>query len=224
MTWWAAGAVVVGSLYSSNQAGKSAARDASRASAAEGVAITKERLNTTIRNSYATSAAQMQLAMRKRQLAQQGADISAATLAAKGDAKLATASTGSIGASTQAIVSDIEMKSGQALDMTTDAYENAVENYNSDLNMMVINVDQTAPSPTKYEYNGPSSGQMIGSALIAGAVSFAGSYASKKMSLGLGSAPVASSNVSTMNTVRMGYNPSAANSLGNTSSFFNTRF
>lgn len=189
MTWYAAGAAVVTSLYSAHSAANSQARAAGAASRAEGEAIAKERLNATIRNSYNTALAQMNLGLKKKQLSQQATDIRAATLAAKGDATLAAAATGSIGASTNAVVSDIEQKSQAALDQTTDAFENAVENYNMDLQMMVINTDQSAPNVRPVEYHGPSGGEMMGMALMQGLSSFASSYAMRKMSLGLGDKP-----------------------------------
>ena len=189
MTWFMAGAAAlsVGTSYLSAQsAASSQAKAAGAASRAEGEAIAKERLNATIRNSYSTALAQMNLGLKKRQLSTQAADIRAATLAAKGDATLATAATGSIGASTNAVVSDIEQKSQAALDQTTDAFENAVENYNNELQMMVINTDQSAPTVRPVEYHGPSSGEMLGMSLLQGLGTFASSYAMQKMSLGLG--------------------------------------
>ena len=192
MTWFMAGAAAVTtvtSLYSAQSAANSQARAAGAASRAEGEAIAKERLNATIRNSYSTALAQMNLGLKKKQLSQQAGDIRAATLAAKGDATLAAAATGSIGASTNAVISDIEQKSQAALDQTTDAFENAVENYNMDLQMMVINTDQSAPNVRPVEYNGPSGGEMLGMALMQGLGSFASNYAMRKMSLGLGSKP-----------------------------------
>ena len=189
MTWFLAGAAAlsVGTSYiSASSAASSQAKAAGAASRAEGEAIAKERLNATIRNSYSTALAQMNLALKKRQLSTQAADIRAATLAAKGDATLAAAATGSIGASTNAVVSDIEQKSQAALDQTTDAFENAVENYNNELQMMVINTDQSAPTVRPVEYHGPSSGEMLGMSLLQGLGSFASNYAMQKMSLGLG--------------------------------------
>ena len=189
MTWFMAGAVTlsVGTSYLSAQsAANSQAKAAGAASRAEGEAIAKERMNATIRNSYSTALAQMNLGLKKRQLSTQAADIRAATLAAKGDATLATAATGSIGASTNAVVSDIEQKSQAALDQTTDAFENAVENYNNELQMMVVNTDQSAPTVRPVEYHGPSSGEMLGMSLLQGLGSFASNYAMRKMSLGLG--------------------------------------
>lgn len=202
MTWFMAGAAAVTtvtSLYSASSAANSQAKAAGAASSAEGEAIAKERLNATIRNSYNTALSQMNLGLKKKQLSQQAGDIRAATLAAKGDATLAAAATGSIGASTNAVVSDIEQKSQAALDQTTDAFENAVENYNMDLQMMVINTNQSAPNVRPVEYNGPSGGEMLGMALMQGLGSFASNYAMRKMSLGLGekaAAPQVSSNAS----------------------------
>lgn len=189
MTWFLAGAaaISVGTSYlSASSAANSQAKAAGAASRAEGEAIEKERLNATIRNSYSTALAQMNLGLKKRQLSTQAADIRAATLAAKGDATLAAAATGSIGASTNAVVSDIEQKSQAALDQTTDAFENAVENYNNELQLMVINTDQSAPTVRPVEYHGPSSGEILGMSLLQGLGSFASNYAMRKMSLGLG--------------------------------------
>lgn len=189
MTWFMAGAAAVTtvtSMYSANSAASASARAAGAQSRAEGEAVARERLNTTIRNSYNTALAQMNLGLKKKQLSQQATDIRAATLAAKGDATLAAAATGSIGASTNAVISDIEQKSQAALDQTTDAFENAIENYNMELQMMVINTDQTAPTVRPVEYHGPSRGEMIGAALMQGLGSFASNYAMRKMSLGLG--------------------------------------
>ena len=202
MTWFMAGAAAVTtvtSLYGAQSAANSQAKAAGAASRAEGEAIAKERLNATIRNSYNTALAQMNLGLKKKQLSQQAGDIRAATLAAKGDATLAAAATGSIGTSTNAVVSDIEQKSQAALDQTTDAFENAVENYNMDLQMMVINTNQSAPNVRPVEYNGPSGGEMLGMALMQGLGSFASNYAMSKMSLGLGekaATPQVSSNAS----------------------------
>lgn len=189
MTWFMAGAAAVTtvtSMYSANSAASASARAAGAQSRAEGEAVARERLNATIRNSYNTALAQMNLGLKKKQLSQQATDIRAATLAAKGDATLAAAATGSIGASTNAVISDIEQKSQAALDQTTDAFENAIENYNMELQMMVINTDQTAPTVRPVEYHGPSRGEMMGMALMQGLGSFASNYAMRKMSLGLG--------------------------------------
>ena len=189
MTWFAAGAAAisaVGTVASSASAARSGQRTANAVSLAEGKAITKERLNQTIRNSYSTALGQMQLGMQKRQLTQQGADISAARLMAKGDADANTAASGSVGASVDAVSADIDMKAQTALDMTEEQYENSVENYNRDLQMMVLNTNESTPNVNPNTYNGPSMGSIVGGAILGAGAQFAGQYASRKMSLGLG--------------------------------------
>lgn len=191
------------SLYSANAAASASAKAAGRASLAEGQAIVRERLNATLRNSYSTALAQMNLALQKRQLSTQAADIRAATLAARGNADLSAASTGTIGASVQAVASDIEQKSQAALDMTDLQFENAIENYNNELQMMVLNTDSTAPTVRPVSYDGPSSGAMIGGALLQGLGTFASGYLSRSMSLGLG--PQATPKVPTTSVPDVGY-------------------
>lgn len=193
MTWFSAGAsalISTGAGYIGAMGQKSAGiANANSASRAEGEAIASERLNQTVRNSYSTALSQMQLSMRKRQLSQQGADIGAATLAARGDAALGIAATSSIGQTTNAIVSDINMKSEQAMSQTAEQYANDAENYNRELVMMAINSDQSAPNVRANEYNGPSDMALLGGSLLQGAASFAGNYAMRKMTLGLGKTP-----------------------------------
>lgn len=189
MTWFAAGAAAVSlatSAYSANASAKSGARAAGAQSKAEGEAVQAERLNYTIRNSYNTALSQMQLGLKKKQLSQQMGAISAAKLMVKGDANAVAAATGSIGASTQAVTSDIDMKAQAAIDMTTDAFESAIEEHNMSLQMMVLNTEGTAHKMSELQYTGPSGSEMLGMAAASSVSQFAGNYASRKMSLGLG--------------------------------------
>lgn len=189
MTWGFAGAAAISatmSMVGAQSSANASARAAGAQSRAEGEAVAKERLNTTVRNAYNTSFAQMQLAQKKQQLAQQGADISAASLAAHGSADAVNAATGSVGASTQAVSADISQKVQSALDTTTASAQDAMQNYNRELDMMVINTDQTTPNVPRYEYTGPSGGEMLGLGLAQGLATFASGYAMRKMQLGLG--------------------------------------
>lgn len=189
MTWFMAGAAAVTvatSLYSASSQKSAAIKNANSASKAEGEAIVKERLNKTISNSYSTAFAQMQLGLQKKQLSEQRTQISAATLAAKSDVTTANAATSSIGATTDAVVADINQKSQAAVQSTDDAWENAMVNYNNNLDMMVLNTDQSAPNVRANVYNGPSTGEIIGGSILAGLSQFASSYAMRKMSLGAG--------------------------------------
>lgn len=188
MSWLlASAALTVGTSYlGSVSAANGQIRASNAISRAEGEAIRRERLNTSIRNSYSTALAQMNLGLKKRQLSQQNADISAAGLTARADVDVANAATGTVGATTAAITSDIDQKVQFAKDATTDQFENAVENYNMDLQMMVLNTEQSAPTMRSVQDSGPSSGSMFAGALLSGIGQFASSYAMRKMQLGLG--------------------------------------
>lgn len=189
MTWFMAGSAglsAVTSIIGGNSAAKAAAKQASAQNTAMGEQVTKERLNTTIRNSYSTALAQMQLGLKKKQLTAQAAGVKSGALMVKGEVLSANAATGSIGASTRAVLADIDQKSQAALDMTTDAFENAVENYNNDLNMMVLNTQASQPGVQVAQYSGPSTGEIIGGSLLSAAGQFASGYAQRKFTLGLG--------------------------------------
>lgn len=186
MFWVLAGLSAATSLYSASSNASAAARSASALSRAEGEAVVRERLNATIRASYQTALAQRQLGLQKQQLAQQAFDVRSGALGARSEVQLGAAATESIGASVQSLYSDIDMRSQEALDKVNLNLENAVDNYNDELQMMVINMEQTTPNIRKYEYSGPSSGQMIGGAVLGGLSQFASAYAMRSMSLGLG--------------------------------------
>lgn len=191
MSWFlaaTAAATVATTFIGGRAAQASGIRNANSASKAEGEAIVKERLNATIRNSYNTALGQMQLGLGKRQLQQQSADISAGGVGALGDVQLGIASTGSIGASTAAIETDVQMKVDQAQANTANEFENMLQNYNNELDLMVLNTAQSEPTVHENRYDGPSTGAIIGSSLLAGAVSFASNYASRQFKLGLGPA------------------------------------
>lgn len=192
MTWFAAGAIAVStasSIYGANASANSQAAAAGRASAAEGKAISRERLNKTISNAYSAAFGQMQLAHQKAQLAQQSSDISSAGVAARGQADALVAASGSVGASVQAIQSDISQKVNTAQGQVQQGLEQAVDNYNRSLDMMVINTEQTNQEIRQYSYDGPSAGSQVASGILGGLAQFAGMYASRQMQLGLGSKP-----------------------------------
>jgi len=231
MTWALAASAaitVATSAASAHSAASAGAKQAGRQSKAEGEAITKERVNATIRNSYSTAMGQVQLALQKKQLAQAGAGVTAAKLSAKGDAVLSQAATGSIGASTAAVMSDIDMKADAAQATLADSYESAVENYNTNLNTMVLNTDQSKPTVTNYEYTGPSGNQMLAGAMVQGATQFASQYALRSASLGLGDGGGGGGKsnpaLSPVSNDYLGFNPGEGSALGVRSNFFNTKF
>lgn len=153
-------------------------------SKAEGEAVVRERLNTTIRNAYSTAFSQMQLGLQKRRHAAEVGAISAAELAARGAADVQQS--GSIGASVEAVGADIEMRADQARQAVADNYQAELLNYNNSLDMMVLNTDQSAPQVREPQYIGPSNTEMLTLSLLQGASSFASSYAMSSAKLGAG--------------------------------------
>lgn len=200
MSWvLASTAASVGmNFLGANSSQNAGIRASNKVSFAEGQAIVKERLNTNIRNSYSTAINQMNLALTKRKLSTQVADIYAGSLQAKSEADLSAAATGSVGASIDAATSDIAMKTDTAISATFDEYEVAVQNYNNDLKMMVLNTKQSEPSMTPRVDNTSSTGSLLGQAVLGGAINFASSYAMRRMQLGLGPKAVVPSNVASI--------------------------
>lgn len=174
------------SFLSARSSAASGIRQANAVSKAEGEAVVKERLNTTIRNSYNTALSQTQLALRKQQLAQASADTGAAALGVRGDADAMKAASGSIGGSTAAISADIQMKADASQSRIDAELENAITNYNAELDMMALNTKLSESNVRPIQYTGPSTGEMLGTAAFVAAGSFASNYAMRQMSLGLG--------------------------------------
>jgi len=189
MSWFMAGAATLtaaSSLYSMNSSANASAKAMGRQSMAEAKAIEAERLNGNIRNSYATAFSQMQLALKKRQLTQQSAGVTEAALQAQADVDTLNAATGTVGASAQAVSADIEMRAAEAQYAIQDSMESAVEQHSLDLQMMVLNTEQSKPQVREYRYDGPSMGEMFATAAIQGAAQFVSGYGMRQLQLGLG--------------------------------------
>lgn len=207
-----AGISVAGTLYSSNRAASSSAKAGQRASDSENNAIAKANMSQIVRNNYRGGMLQMQKGLQKRQAVQQGFDTTVAAQAAMGSATANTAASGNVGASADAVSNDISMKLGEAQGQQAEQYEAMLTNYNTEIDSIRMNALESVVESRKYEYTGPSSGQMFGSALFAGAVSMGSTYAGQQMKLGLGSTPTA------QNSTMQGFqntNPyGATNTLG----------
>lgn len=207
MSMWVSGALAVAaigsSLYSSNAAAKSGAKQASAAAGAaarqgaaqtiaENEAVVRSNMQSTVRNSYKVGMMNLQMGLRKKQSIQQGHDITVQSQAVLGAATANQAATLSVGASTDAIVQDINMREGEARAQLLENYEADKTNFNNELEALTMSAEGEVQRARHFEYesptyNGPSAGQMWGSALMAGASSFMGSYGAKRMSLDLGS-------------------------------------
>lgn len=189
MTMWAVGAAAVavaGSLYSSSQAGKSAAKQGSAASKAENEAVIRSNTQSMVRNSYKAGMMNMQLGLSKKQAIQEGFDTSLNAQAAMGQVISNQAATGTVGASADVIANDINMKWGEARAMQRENFENDLTNFNNEIEALSVSAEGEVQHARKFEYNGPSGGEMMLGAAFAGVSSFMGSYGGKAMSLQLG--------------------------------------
>lgn len=192
MAWWVAGTAAVTSLYSGYSSASSAAKQASAASNAENNAIARSNLNLIVRNSYKTSLLNMQLGQARKQAITQGHDITLQGLQVMSATSANTAASGTIGASVAAVSQDIEARVAEAQLQRQDQFDTEIVNYNNELDAMKFTMHDQIQQPRRYEYTGPSQGQIWGGALFAGASSFASSYAMSNMRLGLGPKPLPS--------------------------------
>lgn len=192
MAWVAVGTAVVGaaaSMYSGNQAAKGQAAQASALSNAENAAIAKQNMSQMVRNSYRTGMLNMQLGLQKKQAVQQGFDTSVQFQNIRGAAVSNKEAAGAIGASADAVVTDLEMQYENSKMVQQENFASILDNYNNELDAMRMNALNQVVDAKKYEYHGPSSGQIVGGALVGAAISAAGNYAMRNMSLGLGPKP-----------------------------------
>lgn len=206
MSWFAAGAAAVGvatSVWQGRQASKSAARGESaqiRAqSEAESRAIIRDRLNQTIRNSYQAAMLQSQLALQKQKSARLGSEIRTQGLVSHGAAEANRAAAGVVGASAQVVASDIDSKVDAAQAQNYLDLQQSVENYNSELDMIVVNTAQSAPEGVRdYRSTGNYGSdwrRAAGVEILSGLAQFGFGYAARRMQLGPGITPAARGNV-----------------------------
>ena len=147
--------------------------------------IVKDRLQVSIRNAYATALGQVQLALQKKQTAQQMVGVRSDGVAALGDASLMSAYSGTMGASVDAVSSDIMQRSNEALTQLQENYDASLQDYNRSLDAMVMNTEFSKPQQREYKYMGPSTMDNLLGSITGTAMSFAGNYANQKMKLDL---------------------------------------
>lgn len=147
--------------------------------------IVRDRLQASIRNAYATALGQVQLALNKKQTAQQMSSVRAGGVSALGDSSLMSAYSGTMGASVDAVSSDIMQRSNEALTQLQENYDASLHDYNRSLDAMVVNTELSTPQQREYKYMGPSTMDNLLGSITGTAMSFAGNYANQKMRLDL---------------------------------------
>lgn len=201
MSMWVAGGLAVASMAVSvagqNSAAKAGGKQASRTinqqnmqSVADNEAVVRSNMQSIVRTNYKAGMLNMQLGLRKKQLLQEGHSVTAQTQQVLGAANVNAAAAGSVGSSVDAVVNDITMKAGEAQAQLRENYNQELTNFNNELESIALNNDGAIQSARKYESfgapEGPSSAQMWGTALMAGAGTFMSLYGQKSQNLNLG--------------------------------------
>lgn len=190
---WPLIAMAAMSMMQQNQQAKGAA-DAAAGRAEDSIAQSKAIMEANRKNFQQTTfrigMLNVQKAQEVRALEQRKFDAGAQEQAVLGSAAVNAAASGTIGASVDAVQSDIQMSFDRVRAQISDENELNALNFNTALYDLVTN-GQNAQQTAYYrkESNGPSQWSMLGSA----GMQVAGSYLSQKMDLGLGSTPKAQS-------------------------------
>lgn len=202
MSMWVSGGLAVASMAVSvagQNAGAKASGAASTrsinaqnaASVAENEAVVKANTNNIIRSHYKAGMMNMQLGLRKKQLIQEGHSATVQAQQVLGAANANAAAAGNVGSSVDAVIGDINMKLGEAQATGRENYNNELTNFNNELEALAYNSEGAIQAGRAYNNfgapSGPSSGQMWGTALMAGAQTFMSLYGSRRMSLDTGS-------------------------------------
>jgi len=174
-------------VVSSVASGNSAAKGANSQSVEGNEAIIKANVANTIRTGYRIGLANMQRGLGKKQAVQQGFDITKAGAGALGEATANAAATGSVGASVDAVASDIKMKIGEAQAANQEQADIDLANFQTQIEGITFEGDNSIQESITSKAQ--SSGEIWGGALLAGASSFASSYFGSKMKLGVGASP-----------------------------------
>lgn len=190
---WPLIAMAAMSMMQQNQQAKGAADQAAgRAedSIAQSKAIMEANRKNFQQSSFRIGMLNVQKAQEVRALEQRKFDAGAQEQAVLGSAAVNAAASGTIGASVDAVQSDIQMAFDKVRAQISDENELNALNFNTALYDLVTN-GQNAQQTAFYrkESSGPSQWAMLGNA----GMQVAGSYFSQKMDLGLGSAPKAQS-------------------------------
>lgn len=190
MSWFMAGTAAV-TMLSSAASGTAEARKVNEQSVEGNEAIIKANVANTIRTGYRIGLANMQRGLQKRQAVQHGFDISKAGVDALGQANANSAASGSIGASVDAVATDIKMKIGEAQAAAANQSEIDLANFQTQIEGITFEGANAVQQGV--ESKAQSSSDIWSGALMAGASSFASSYMGAKMKLGVGSGTGATS-------------------------------
>jgi hypothetical protein len=184
---WPLIAMAAMSMMSQNKAAAGAAGQSAER-AWDSVAQSKAAMEANTKNyqaqSFRVGMLNVQKAQEVRALEQRKFDASAGEQAALGSAAVNAAASGTVGASVDAVQSDIQMAFDKVRSQITDENEMNALNFNTSLYDLITNGQNQTIKVGEFRNapKGPSQWEMAGQAAIA----VGGQYASAKMDLGLG--------------------------------------
>lgn len=151
-------------------------------------------LNTLLNTNFMAGLINVQRGISRVENVKGKVDVGRQRALALGQSEASAAASGTIGASVDAVKSDVEEKTGRALGQIDKTWEVQEMNYSTQIRNLYTGYEQNqaiiddtvpdlpkVPYPPKYQ-KGPSFGQALGGALI----QTAGDYLGARMDLGLG--------------------------------------
>jgi hypothetical protein len=159
-------------------------------------AVAEANLQNTIRTGFKVGLLNVQRAQAKKNALQQGINLSRSVLQVTGAATANAAAAGTIGSSVDAVITDINMREGEALAQMDTDYQIQSDNFDTQLHDLLISgMDQLQSADnTSVRKTTKPNDIGFGEVLAGAAIQAAGSYISSKMTLGLGTKAVDSPN------------------------------
>lgn len=186
MSWMLVGAAavsVVGSAYGASEAKKKAKKQVSKENSERATA----NLANAVRGTYRAGLLNLQEGQYKKSAIQQGFDMSVAGADALGKVSANAAASGTVGASVDAVLNDVEQRVGEALAQQVDVAE--VVQFNFDVQREEIQSEVERGQYQMVTADLQSDKDIYKNALISGALTAGSMYTSSQMSLGPGKSP-----------------------------------
>ena len=165
----------------------SAVRSALQTSIEQNKGIIEQNLQGQVRAAYRVGLTRLGLAYQQRQLAQQSSAARELGLKAASEAEANAGATGAVGASAEAVTSDIEREVGDFLQSQETQREINNLNYNTQIESITQEAKARVINPTRLRV--PSDWSILGRSLAQGAIQAGTAYYTSKLSLGLGQPP-----------------------------------
>lgn len=165
----------------------SAVRSALQASIEQNKGIIEQNLQGQVRAAYRVGLTRLGLAYQQRQLAQQSSAARELGLKAASEAEANAGATGAVGASAEAVTSDITREVGDFLQAQEIQREINNLNYNTQIESITQEAQARVIHPTRVRV--PSDWSILGRSLAQGAIQAGTAYYTSKLSLGLGQPP-----------------------------------